>query len=107
MLGVLLITFFRSECTSQKKISSKTFFRLEKRCKSEGEKKKFFDENFFGEEVHNLFFVIGLSSNQVLGYAVVARHMFSRSTYRSIQLFRARNRANQGFSLSDCRPLKL
>ena len=46
-------TDFRSVCTSPKKFSSKAFFRLEKRCKSEGEKKKFFDENVFGEEVHN------------------------------------------------------
>jgi hypothetical protein len=42
-----------SVCTSPKKFSSKTFFRLEKRCKSEGERKNFFDENVFGEEVHN------------------------------------------------------
>jgi hypothetical protein len=43
----------RSVCTSPKKFSSKTFFRLEKRCKSEGERKKIFDKNVFGEEVHN------------------------------------------------------
>ncbi len=64
--------------------------------------------NFFSARgfADRIFFVIGLSSNQVPVYAVVARHMLSGLAYGPIQFFTARNRANQGFSLSDCRPLK-
>jgi len=47
-----------------------------------------------------------LSSDQVLGYAVVALHIFLGLAYRQIQFLSARNRANQDFSLSDCRPFK-
>ncbi len=64
--------------------------------------------NFFSARgfADRIFFVIGLSSNQVLGYVIVARHMFSRLAYRPIQFFRAVNRANQVFPLSDCCPFK-
>ncbi len=57
----------------------------------------------------HIFVVIGLWSNQVLRYSVVARHIFLWLAYPPppVRLFSARNRAYQGFSLSDCRPFKL
>ncbi len=54
-----------------------------------------------------IFVVIGLWSNQVLRYSVVARHIFLWLAYQPVRLFSARNRAYQSFSLSHCRPFKL
>ncbi len=54
-----------------------------------------------------IFVFIGLWSNQVLRYSVVARHIFLWLAYHLVRFFSARHRAYQSFLLSDCRPFKL